>query len=308
MKEWDVVLLTQNCYVDPTEQTESVQNILKEDALLQEALEKQGFQVCRKAWDDKHFDWSLAHALLFRATWDYFERIEEFKVWLQEVRTQSILINPAPLIDWNLDKHYLFELQEKGIRIPNTLLLEKGSPLTLKEQYAALQVQGTNDKRCVLKPCISGGAWQTYLIEEDQIDDYEEIYRNLIAKDAFLLQEFQFHVPFEGERSYMVFGGQFSHAVLKMAKSGDFRVQDDFGGSLHQCNPTKEEQEIAMKVVEACPFEVLYARVDLFKDNENEWALAEIELIEPELWFRKNNLSAPLLASAVKNFIDEKTT
>jgi len=308
MKNWDVVLLTQNRYVNPTELTKSAQNILKEDALLQEALEELGLKVCRKAWDDTQFDWSSAHALLFRATWDYFERIDEFKSWLQKVRQQALLINPADLIEWNLDKHYLLELENRGIRIPNTLLLEKGSTSPLKEHYAELQAQGATDKRCVLKPCISGGAWHTYLIEADQIEEYEEIYRTLIAQESFLLQEFQFNVPEEGERSYMVFGGEFSHAVLKKAKAGDFRVQDDFGGSLHQCQPTKEEQAIAMKVVEACPGNALYARVDLFKDNHNEWALAEIELIEPELWFRKNSQSAPRLADAVKHFLDEKTT
>lgn len=308
MKNWDVVLLTQNRYVNPTELTKSAQNILKEDALLQEALEELGLKVCRKAWDDTQFDWSSAHALLFRATWDYFERIDEFKSWLQEVRQQALLINPADLIEWNLDKHYLLELENRGIRIPNTLLLEKGSTSTLKEHYAELQAQGATDKRCVLKPCISGGAWHTYLIEADQIDEFEEVYRTLIAQESFLLQEFQFNVPEEGERSYMVFGGEFSHAVLKKAKAGDFRVQDDFGGSLHQCMPTEEEQAIAMKVVEACPGNALYARVDLFKDNHNEWALAEIELIEPELWFRKNKQSASRLADAVKHFLDEKTT
>lgn len=308
MKEWDVVLLTQNRYVNPTELTKSAQNILKEDALLQKALEDLGLKVCRKAWDDTQFDWSSAHALLFRATWDYFERIDEFRTWLHKVREQTLLINPADLIHWNLDKHYLLELEQKGIRIPNTLLLEKGSTLSLKEHYAELQAQGAKDKRCVLKPCISGGAWHTYLIEADQIDKYEEIYRTLIAQEAFLLQEFQFKVPEEGERSYMVFGGEFSHAVLKKAKAGDFRVQDDFGGSLHQCMPTAEEQVIAMKVVEACPDKALYARVDLFKDNHNEWALAEIELIEPELWFRKDSQSAPRLATAVKHFLDEKKT
>jgi len=306
MKEWDVVSLNKSDYLQPEDPDHLVQNIMTEDALLKKALEELGLRVVRKAWDDPDFDWSSTKTAVFRATWDYFTRIDEFRGWLQSVRKQCQLINSAELIEWNLDKHYLLELKEKGIRIPNTVLLKKGNKQSLEEHYEQLQKLGASDHRCVLKPCISGGAYHTYLIDPEELASYEETYQELIASHDFLLQEFQIQVPLEGERSYMVFGGNYSHAVLKKAKSGDFRVQDDFGGSLHECSPTKEEQQIAMNVVKACPFEAVYARVDLFKDNTGHWALAEIELIEPELWFRKDENAAPLLAKAVKHYLDEK--
>ena len=306
MKEWDVVLLNKSAYLQPEDPDRLVQNIMTEDALLQTALEGLGLRVIRKAWDDPDFDWSSTKTALFRATWDYFTRIDEFKNWIQSVQTQCQLINSAELIEWNLDKHYLLELATKGIRIPNTVLLKQGNKKSLKEHYEQLQSQGASDKRCVLKPCISGGAYHTYLIKPEELESYEKTYQELIHSHDFLLQEFQTQVPLEGERSYMVFGGRYSHAVLKKAKTGDFRVQDDFGGSLHECHPTEEEQQIAMDVVQACPFEAVYARVDLFKDNSDHWALAEIELIEPELWFRKDAQAAPLLAEAVKHYLDEK--
>ena len=308
MKNWDVILLTQNSYVNPHNPDAYVQNILLEDQLLQSALENEGLRVCRKAWDDPNFDWSRARALLFRATWDYFDRIEEFQQWFEKVRNRVPLINPAELIEWNLDKHYLLDLQDKGIPLPPTLLLEKGSPKSLSEQYKDLLKLGLKEKACVLKPCISGGARHTYLIKEDEIHKYESIYQELIEKESLLLQEFQRNVPIEGERSYMIFGNEYSHAVLKKAKSGDFRVQDDFGGSLHPCQPSPEEKKLALQVVKACPAEALYARVDLFKDNYNQWSLAEIELIEPELWFRMDQHSSTHLARTVNQYLNEKAT
>src|SRR5690606_17364865 len=90
------------------------------------------------------------------------------------------------------------------------------------------------------------------------------------------------------------------HAVLKIAKPGDFRVQDDFGGSVHEYDPSKEQIAFAEKVVNAAPELPVYARVDMFKDNNGDWALAELEIFEPELWFRRNPKAAEILAQAVK--------
>ena len=96
-----------------------------------------------------------------------------------------------------------------------------------------------------------------------------------------MLQEFQKNIVEEGEISMMVFDGRFTHAVLKIAKPGDFRVQDDYGGSVHIYQPSAEEITFAENVVKACSEMPLYARVDIFKDNDGHWALAELEIFEP---------------------------
>ena len=42
-----------------------------------------------------------------------------------------------------------------------------------------------------------------------------------------------------------------------------------------------------------------FARVDLVWDNNGELALSELELIEPELWFRFNAEAADELAEGI---------
>ena len=98
----------------------------------------------------------------------------------------------------------------------------------------------------------------------------------------------------------MVFNGKFTHAILKKAKAGDFRVQDDFGGSVSDYSPTNEEITFAENTVKACPELPIYARVDIFTDNNTKIALSELELIEPELWFRHHPEAATVLAEAIK--------
>lgn len=298
----DIVVLTDSRYVNPEKKSDYINNVLLEDNLVLEALQNQGLNVARKSWDDPNFDWNDTKFALFRTTWDYFDRYAEFSKWFQAASKQTTFINSKNLITWNIDKHYLRDLANVGITIPKTLIVEKGDQTSLATALAkAIQEKGFTKDQFVLKPCVSGAARHTYKIHCDAIGKFESIFKDLISEEAMMLQEFQENIVTEGEVSMMVFNGEFSHAVLKIAKPGDFRVQDDFGGSVHGYTPNDEQIEFAQKVVQAAPELPVYARVDLFKDNDGNWALAELEIFEPELWFRRKPEAADQLAKAIKN-------
>ena len=110
----------------------------------------------------------------------------------------------------------------------------------------------------------------------------------------------------EGEVAMIVIGGKFTHAVLKKAKEGDFRVQDDFGGSIAIYNPSKEMVKLAEKCTHILNPIPSYARVDIIWDNFRELVVSELELIEPELWFRLNPNAAQKLAQHVDLILSEK--
>ena len=291
----DIVVLTDNRYVNPIEINDYNKTVLLEDQLVVDALKNEGLKVKRLSWDDANFDWSTTHYILFRSTWDYFDRFPEFSKWLNTVSKQTKLLNSEAIIRWNIDKHYLLDLKKAGVHIAETQFIEKGSQTSLEELHTKF-----NWSQTVLKPCISGAARHTYKLNSENIHEHETVFKELIANEAFMLQPFQHKIVSEGEISMMVFNGKFTHAILKKAKAGDFRVQDDFGGSVHDYNPTKEEIEFAENTIKVCFEMPIYARVDIFTDNNNKIALAELELIEPELWFRHNHDSATILAKAIK--------
>jgi glutathione synthase/RimK-type ligase-like ATP-grasp enzyme len=294
MKLVDVVVLTDQRYLEDSENAYN-HNVYYEDLLVQEALNNQGLKTLRLAWDDTAFDWSSTKSVLFRTTWDYFDRFEEFSKWLEKVTKQTILFNSEQIIRWNIDKHYLNDLKRHGVPIAESYFIEKGSLKTLKEIHNQLGWTET-----VLKPCISGAARHTYKLNRETLQTHEAIFKELINTESLMLQPFQHHIVSQGEISMMVFNGQFTHAILKKAKAGDFRVQDDFGGSVHDYQPTKEEINFAENAVNACPELPVYARVDIFMDNGNQIALSELELIEPELWFRHCPEAANVLAKAIR--------
>jgi glutathione synthase/RimK-type ligase-like ATP-grasp enzyme len=89
----------------------------------------------------------------------------------------------------------------------------------------------------------------------------------------------------DGERSLVFLGGRFSHAVRKVPKDGDYRSQRHLGGSEVDHEPDSAEIQVAMAAMAAAPGRLTYARVDLV-DWEGAPALIELEVIEPDLFFR----------------------
>ena len=120
-----------------------------------------------------------------------------------------------------------------------------------------------------------------------------------------IVQEFQSDVLINGEVSLILFDGKFSHAVLKKAKKNDYRVQDDFGGSVSFYQPHKNEIVLAEKIIRFCPEKPLYARVDVLYNHNKKPVVSELEIIEPELWFRFNKKSAKIFAKKVFSFIND---
>ena len=109
---YDIIVLTQAEYIDPPNIDWYVQNVLDEDNYVLCALRKQGLKVEKKDWADPEFDWSTTRSVIFRTTWDYFDRYSEFSTWLDKVSKVCTLLNSAEIIKWNIDKHYLRDLRD----------------------------------------------------------------------------------------------------------------------------------------------------------------------------------------------------
>ncbi len=295
---YDIAILTDKRYVNPEKTDWYIDQVLLEDRLLQTALENKGIKVTKKDWADKEFDWATTKYAIFRTTWDYFNRFEEFFNWLEETKHKTIFINSTEIINWNIDKHYLQDLSKNGITIAPTLFIEQGDNTTLTDLFIK-----TKWTEAVIKPAISGAARHTYRVSPSNYRNYEKIFKELIDKECMLFQEFLNSITEKGEISLIMIDQKFTHAVKKMAKKGDFRVQDDHGGKVERYCPSQTEILFAEQCIENSPFSPIYARVDIVYDNKNKISLSELELIEPELWFRNNPESAKLLAEKIEKLL-----
>ena len=294
---YDVVILTENRYINPKSTNWYIDQVILEDKLLLDELTNNNLRVCKKSWDDPNFDWTKAKHSIFRTTWDYFDRYDEFFNWLEKTKNKTNFINSYKTIKWNIDKYYLKELSEKGINVAPTIFIEQGKKTSLQQLF-----KQTKWENIVLKPAISGAARHTYKINKKNHTKYEKIFQKLISKESVLFQEYLKNITIEGEISLIMIGGEYTHAVKKLAKKGDFRVQDDHGGTVEKYIATESEISFAKQCLDKCPFSPVYARVDIVYDNNNLVSLSELELIEPELWFRNCKKSVEKLS----NYISEK--
>ena len=297
MEKFDVVLLTDSRYVSPNESNEYIDNVLKEDGLVEKALKNLGLKTTKKDWNDPNFQWNSTRLALFRTTWDYFDQFPTFKDWLDKVKEECLLINSYNQISWNLDKHYLNDLKNKGIPIPESIFIKKGTVKSLKE------IIKKSWNEIVIKPTISGSARNTFRLKTSELNSFDKKWIGLIQNEDFIIQEFQNNILEKGEVALMLFGGEYTHSVIKRAKLGDFRVQDDFGGSVESYQPSIEMIDLAKQTISKIDPIPTYARVDIIWDNSDQLVVSELELIEPELWFRFNESSADKLAISVKEFL-----
>ena len=290
----DCVVLTDRRYVAPQIINEYVRNVLDEDAAVVQALRAQGLTVERRAWDDPSVDWSQTRSALFRTTWDYFERWPEFSAWLDRVRPQTRLLNPGSLINWNLDKRYLIALAEAGVSVVPTRYVARGDARSLSALMAA-----AGWREAVVKPAISGAGRDTFRVPVPVSAEHAARYRELVGAEDMLLQPFLPSILDDGEVSVVVIDGAVTHAVRKVAAAGEFRVQDDHGGTVHPHTPAPDEAEVAAAAIAACSPRPVYARVDLVRMPDGQPAIMELELVEPELFFRFAPHAAVRLGEAV---------
>lgn len=225
---------------------------------------------------DQPIDWERYALVVIRSPWDYYLHLQEFLAWARHVAEVTRLLNAFPVIEWNCHKRYLLQLERAGVPVIPTQLIDKHSV----DPIATLRSTGWHD--VVIKPAVSAGAVGALQTTVDQAACDEHLRAVLRDNDA-LVQPFLRSITVRGEISLLFFKGEFSHAVCKRPKSGDYRVQEQHGGTVEPHDPSKREMEVARMALRAAPSPTTYARVDLVHIDEQPM-LMELELIEPALF------------------------
>lgn len=299
-----VALVNDHRWIDPPNPDAYTRNILREDRILSEAFRAIGCGVSRVDWADPKIDWRDFDAVVIRQAWDYFDRLSEFRAWLDRVESRTRIVNPVEVIRWNCDKRYLVDLAAAGVPTVPTIVIESVIDRQTPAPGLAALMQRHGFDEAVIKPAVSGAGRETYRVGQSDSGEHEPTWQRLVAGESMLLQPFMPAIVEHGEVSLIVIDNEVTHAVRKIAAAGEFRVQDDHGGTVHPHAPIPQETTVAKAALAAVPGPVSYARVDLV-DAENGPLVMELELIEPELFFRHEAKAAARLADAVARMIKD---
>ncbi|MBK8112344.1 MAG: hypothetical protein IPK46_19525 [Saprospiraceae bacterium] len=99
----------------------------QDQLLLKEFLNK-GYDVYPVIWDDPNFNAEEWQCLIFRNTWDYFEKKEAFLDFINRLAEMKVFtLNSLSVIQKNLHKFYLREMEEAGVQIVPTIFVPAGS-------------------------------------------------------------------------------------------------------------------------------------------------------------------------------------
>lgn len=216
--------------------------------------------------------------LIIRSTWDYFLHSAEFAEWLWAV--EGRVWNPTAVCLWNLEKRYLLELESKGVPIVPSLFPPE------------VDVSIPWD-RFVVKPTISAGSYMTRVF--DSADEAAPFIEEIRKTHDPMIQPYMSSVDGEGERSIILIDGEITHGIRKEPRFADGHEAVSSG-----YEPSGEERELAMRAIAAAPGPLMYARVDVMRDDAGQLCVSELELLEPSLFLSQNPTAMDKLVEAVR--------
>ena len=260
-------------------------------------LARIGIDVRAAVWSDCHVDWGQYDLTVVRSCWDYHENRDRFLAWARAV---DHLANPADVLAWNTDKHYLAELSGHGIPVVATTWLEP-------DRDADLPTSG----RWVIKPAVSLAGLETGLYDAERPEQWAamcaHIHRLLAAERTVMLQPYQAQIEQNGETSLIFVEGRLCHAVRRSsiltgpADGADHRFIPAPGQHIEPVRPDAACVRLAERVLELVPDsnELLYARVDLVGAGNGPSQLMEVELTEPQLFLAHSPPTTTRLAQTI---------
>lgn len=251
-------------------------------------LRSAGFEVAPQPWTEMD---SLAGADLVMplVAWGYHLQPVRWHALLDQLERNGVqTLNPVSLLRWNSDKRYLAELGANNVAVIPTILVDAIEESDLADARARF------GDTLVIKPPVSASADGTF-----KMGPHDLLPGSTRGKEM-LVQPYLKSVAGEGEYSIMLFGGRFSHSIVKRPKAGDYRVQPHLGGTEVPCGPPEGAVELAKAALSAAPAEATYARVDMVRDNDGALAIIELELIEPALWLQHSPDKGAAFASAIR--------
>lgn len=262
-------------------------------------LEARGWAVDQVPWRTPDVDWNVFDAVYIGTPWDYPQDVDRFMDVLERIdRSRAVLVNDFALVRWSLPKTYLRDLEERGADIVPSdwhTHLEKGALAGFFDRI------GTDS--LIIKPVVSTNATDTHLLTRESASSKEPALLQTFRNRPFVVQPFIDNIQTEGEYSLFYFGGSFSHAIRKVPKAGDFRVQEEHGAGIAAVAPRGEQIECADRILALVRPAPVYARCDLVRGPDGRLLLMELELIEPSMYLRMHAAAPERFAAAFDRYV-----
>jgi glutathione synthase/RimK-type ligase-like ATP-grasp enzyme len=269
-------------------------DLTEDDRLLRDALVARGARVEATVWDAPGVVWTSFDRVVLRSVWDYHERVGDFLAWVDRLEGLRVpLWNPPATVRANSHKSYLADLGARGVPVVPMIELPRGATLDLGRL-----LEGWDWADAVVKPAVSASAYRTWRVSPATAPERQAELDRMLRDGDVLVQPYVPEITSAGEWSFVFFAGEYSHAVRKVPKAGDYRVQSELGGRVIVEEPTAALRRDAERIAAGIPRPWLYARVDAV-ERHGVLTLMELELIEPVLFLGEDARAPTRFADAI---------
>lgn len=252
------------------------------DALIARGVSAEIMPFIKIAVIAKPFD-----LVIIKSIWGYHKDHQRFLKQINTLKKRKVtLMNDYQFVLWNVDKYkYLREITPLGIVPTVPLRIKKGrKPAELhKALSGACDVLGT--RTIVVKPRISESGHLTSIYNESERANVP----SAIGEDrqgGFIAQPYRRSIA-HGELSIVMLGGMVLYGIRRFpgilsVKKGAVYVRSGAIPSL------AKKKAMSLKGFFRKRFQTMpdICRVDLLK-NGRRYEILEVELIDPDLYFRK---------------------
>lgn len=268
-------------------------NLYRDEAGLLDALADRGTDPQIAVWNDSSVDWDSAGVCVVRSVSDYALQRESFLHWASQVPR---MLNHPDVLTWNSDKHYMRELENRGLPVIPTTWLEPERALSKHQVHSRFPAFGD----FVVKPAVSSGIrdiGRYSSIDTSQRQAALAQTMDLLAQGrSVMIQRYLEDIDIHGEISLVFFNGLLSHAVEKRAELHPSNVTD---AGMHEVVVTARPADTLnwqwgeqirqvlhdyMRSRMGRDEQLLFNRVDVVPDSEGSFHVMEVSLVDADLY------------------------
>ena len=260
---------------------------IQEDIYIRDAFISKGIPSEIVTLKDIVKNSKLYDVVILKSIWGYHLNYKEFLLQISTIKKKRVkLINDYDFIRWNIHKYkYLNEIKDINV-IPTYHLDIKQAQTALDIRNAISKAsRNFNVKKLVIKPSISESGYLTYVYNANQENEKVVDSLRLNKHLDFIIQPFRPSIV-KGEISVIINNGKPIYGVTRFP--GVLGSKKDTGYlnlasiSSSIIKTVSILEEFFLKKFGTLPN---ICRVD-FLENTRDYEILEVELIDPDLFFR----------------------
>lgn len=267
--------------------TEKNIGLIKEDLYIKEYFITRGLFSKIETLDNLLKEVKSGDIVMLKSIWGYHLDFNKFLQQINHLKINNVkLINDYEYIYWNIDKNnYLSDI--KFLQIIPTYKLEVGTVQNIDELHNTISdiLKKDENFEFVIKPSISESGYLTFMYRKDETN-INAIYNIFNNKNLdFLIQPFRSGI-IDGEISVIIINGKMMYGIKRFPGVFIEKRDPEYIDLDSISEKAKYQIELLFiffnKIFTSTP---KICRVDFVK-NKSEVEILEVELIDPDLFFR----------------------